>query len=242
MTTAMKSSRGLILPAAVLAFGVTSSLGVWQLSRAMQKTEMAQQLEMRRAQPALDLSGGENAAWGHEFTDRSVQVRGHWLGELTVYLDNRQMDGRPGFWVMTPLQIRDSDALVVVQRGWVPRNFQDRQALPAVPHEDGLIEVQGRIAAQPGKLLELGAGSGGQIRQNLDLSAYAQELKKPVLAFMVVQTGPDSQGMRRQWPTLDSGVHKHYGYAFQWFGLSILWVILYVWFQVIVPRRKRTSA
>jgi surfeit locus 1 family protein len=36
-------------------------------------------------------------------------------------------------------------------------------------------------------------------------------------------------------------VHKHYGYAFQWFSLSLLTVGLYVWFQLIQPRR-RTAA
>ena len=33
-------------------------------------------------------------------------------------------------------------------------------------------------------------------------------------------------------------VHKHYGYAFQWFALCALIVGLYVWFQLIRPRRR----
>jgi surfeit locus 1 family protein len=34
-----------------------------------------------------------------------------------------------------------------------------------------------------------------------------------------------------------SDVHKHYGYAAQWFGLSALVITLYAWFQLIRPRR-----
>jgi surfeit locus 1 family protein len=37
------------------------------------------------------------------------------------------------------------------------------------------------------------------------------------------------------------GVDKHYGYAFQWFGLAALIAVLFLWFQMIRPfiqRRK----
>jgi surfeit locus 1 family protein len=34
-------------------------------------------------------------------------------------------------------------------------------------------------------------------------------------------------------------VHKHYGYAFQWFALSALTCGLYAWFQLIRPRRRQ---
>jgi surfeit locus 1 family protein len=58
----------------------------------------------------------------------------------------------------------------------------------------------------------------------------------------VQQTGARSEGLLREWPVLGSGVDKHYGYAFQWFALSGLIAILYVWFQIvrrfIFPRRR----
>ena len=42
----------------------------------------------------------------------------------------------------------------------------------------------------------------------------------------------------RDWPAPATDVHKHHGYAFQWFGLSTLFTLLYVWFQIIAPRRR----
>jgi surfeit locus 1 family protein len=39
-----------------------------------------------------------------------------------------------------------------------------------------------------------------------------------------------------------SGVAKHHGYAFQWFGLSGLIALLYVWFQIVQPRRQKRPA
>jgi surfeit locus 1 family protein len=38
-------------------------------------------------------------------------------------------------------------------------------------------------------------------------------------------------------PAVD--VHKHYGYAVQWFSLTALITGLYVWFQLLRPRRRR---
>ena len=57
----------------------------------------------------------------------------------------------------------------------------------------------------------------------------------------MLQSGPvlPDDGLRREWPAPDTGVAKHQGYAFQWFGLSTLVVILYVWYQFIQPRRRR---
>jgi hypothetical protein len=45
--------------------------------------------------------------------------------------------------------------------------------------------------------------------------------------------GSASEGLLRDWPQINAGVQKHYGYAFQWFGLSVLVVLLYVWFQLV---------
>ncbi len=47
-----------------------------------------------------------------------------------------------------------------------------------------------------------------------------------------------SEGLLREWPQAATGVEKHYGYAFQWFGLALLIALLYVWFQIVRPRFK----
>ena len=55
----------------------------------------------------------------------------------------------------------------------------------------------------------------------------------PLLALSIQQQGAPSEGLLRDWPQPASGIDKHYGYAFQWFGLSALITILYVWFQLV---------
>jgi surfeit locus 1 family protein len=147
------------------------------------------------------------------------------------------MQGRPGFFVATPLQLEGGDGVVLVQRGWVPRNFQDRESLPPVQTAPGVVQLAGRIAPPPSRLYEFQSADSSQgssrIRQNLDLAAFRTETGLALMDLSVLQTGPGSEGMQREWPVIGAGVDKHYGYAFQWFGLSSLIALLYVWFQLV---------
>jgi len=172
---------------------------------------------------------------------RRIELNGHWLPEHTVYLDNRQMNGRPGFYVLTPLKLRPSGIVILVQRGWAARSFLDRAALPVVLTPAGDVTVSGHLAPWPSRLYDFGGNETGPIRQNLDLSHYRQQTGLPLLGVSVQQTGTESEGLLREWPVVASGVEKHHGYAFQWFGLSALIASLYVWFQIVQPRRKKTA-
>lgn len=242
------NARFLVLTlAAAVGVLATGSLGMWQWSRASQKLALQSDIDSRRQMAPLDgtvLAGGP-ADTGNRagLVHRRVIVRGHWMAAHTVYLDNRQMAGRQGFFVLTPLELEGRGGVVVVQRGWVPRNFNDRQALPVLETPSGLVTVEGRIAPAPGRLYGTPDAGGGAIRQNLDLSAFATEIQRPLLEVTVVQTDAAAGGLLREWPEVATGVEKHRGYAFQWFALAGLIGLLYVWFQIVRPYfRARQSA
>lgn len=228
-------------------------MGRWQLDRAAQKQALADAITSRGQQAPLDAPALLQAlqAPAADLVHRAVALQGRWLPEHTLYLDNRQMHGRPGFFVFTPLALATPvPTVVLVQRGWVPRNFQDRTALLPVDSPAGQVRVAGRLALSPARLYEMATGADpvpqtSHIRQNLDLPSYRTETGLPLLAVSVVQTGVDSEGLQRDWPRVDAGVDKHYGYAFQWFGLSGLMAVLYVWFQFVrrfIRPRKQPSA
>lgn len=229
----------LVTLAALAIALVTAALGRWQLSRAAQMRAMQAAIDERQAMAPLqgaDLLQAR-ASGSVAVLHRSVRLHGQWLPEATVFLDNRQMQGRPGFFVLTPLRLHASQGAVLVQRGWVARDFQERTRLPDIATPVGEVRVEGRVAGTPARLYEFqpsGEGQGSsRIRQNLDLAAYGAETGLDLLPLTVVQTGAASDGLRRDWAPINSGVDKHYGYAFQWFGLCGLVVILYVWFQFV---------
>jgi surfeit locus 1 family protein len=233
--------RWLVSAAAASAVALTAALGAWQMSRAQGKLALQAAIEERKSTAPLDsksLAIADAGRWVH----RPVVLRGTWLGRHTVFLDNRQMQGKPGFYVVTPLRLEGADKAVLVERGWVQRNFVEREKLPAIATPEGNVEVMGRLAPGPAKLYQFGGAGTGAIRQNLDLAAYRAETGLPLLDVSVQQTGGPSDGLLRAWPEPASGVEKHYGYAAQWWALSILIAVLYAWFQFIAPRRKASRA
>jgi surfeit locus 1 family protein len=239
---ALKGRGGVVLVASLLFAALTARLGVWQLDRAEQKNRAQQALNERRALPplpaaALALQPTEAAAQH----SRLITLQGRWQPALTVYLENRQMDTRVGFYAVTPLLLDDGTA-VLVQRGWLPRDQADRTRIVAPPAPAGRVTVQGRIAPGPGRVYEFAGAASGAIRQNLDIEAYARETALPLRPVSVVEEdGPSApqDGLLRHWPLPAADVQKHYGYAFQWFALSTLTIALYAWFQIIQPFRRR---
>lgn len=233
----------LVTLAAVIGVSATLYLGRWQLSRAAQKEALQASMDTRAAQSVLRGIDLLKAADVDALVHQRAALRGTWVAAHTVYLDNRQMNAKVGFFVMTPFALEGGGAMVV-QRGWVPRNFEQRDQVPAVQTPGGVVEIEGRIAPPPSKLYEPGSPSDGAIRQNLDLAQYRAETGLALLPITLVQTGAASEGLLREWPAVNLGVEKHYGYAFQWFGLAALIAGLYLWFQVfrlMMSRPKESS-
>ena len=114
--------------------------------------------------------------------------------------------------------------------------------LPEVLTPAGDVQVEGRLAPPPSQLFELGAGSQGAIRQNVDLPALAKEWRVPLLeGVSVLQTGPLDTRLLRDWPRFVGDAHKHYGYAVQWFAMCAVTAALYLWFQIFLPRSRRRT-
>jgi len=233
--------RGAVVLLAAVAFAVLCTrLGMWQLDRAHAKLDLQARIEARRSTPVLDGSSlASNASDAVAQYERPVRLVGRWQPGATVFLDNRQMHGVPGFFVVTPLVLAGRDVAVAVQRGWLPRNPQDRTALPAVPTPPDDVVVEGNIGPPPSSLYAFGPDASGPIRQNLDLAAYAQEARVPLLPLSVRQrdsTATRGDGLVRDWPAPAVDVGMHYGYAAQWFAFAAMSVGLYAWFQILRPR------
>jgi surfeit locus 1 family protein len=265
-----------VLTIILLGLVATLGLGTWQLSRAAYKVALASQIESKNQLAAIEniaqiLPNQIDQTSPHvdnPWINRRVDLRGTWLAEHTVFLDNRFMANQAGFYVVTPLQQEGSNAVVWVQRGWVPRNVQERTRLPDVPTPAGTVQVQGRVVAAVSRAYALGeaqnqpmqplrdtpqssaspAGNSApssarasRIWQNLPNINFGSQLQlMPVAVLQTATPNAVQDGLSRDWPQADVGVAKHYGYAFQWFALCGLIIALYVWFQILAPRRKRS--
>lgn len=228
---------------ACVAVLATARLGLWQLDRAAEQTALLREQSQRSEMPALAApqlarSSAEASMQWH----RRVTLSGRWLHQQTLFLDNRPLDGRAGFLVVTPLLIAPGDA-VLVQRGWVPRDPLDRTRVPTLPRSDDAVALIATIAPLPSRRLELQGTDEGPIRQNLDLATLAREMGIELrpLSLLEMQAPVPDDGLIRRWSAPSPGIWKHHGYAFQWFALSALIAGLMVWFRIVRPLRARRS-
>jgi surfeit locus 1 family protein len=138
--------------------------------------------------------------------------------------------------------------IVLVQRGWVPRDPADRLRLPALDTPPGEVQLAGRVMTGLSQVFQLGAepppvpASAPVVRQNADDVFWTQWLGQPSLAGAVLQvqaaTPSDAPVLLRQWAEPGQGQDKHLAYAAQWFAMAAVVAGLTIWFQIIRPRRQ----
>lgn len=157
-----------------------------------------------------------------ELIDRAAMARGHWLPEKTIFLDNKIYRSRPGYQVLTPLQLSGSKVVVLVNRGWIaaPRLRSD---IPLVSSAEGEIEVAGVTRSFEVRTFELEATvPQGSIWQHVREAEYRQLSGLDALPVILLQTGGDGDGLIRDWGTPDNPATRHYGYVAMWLVFALM--------------------
>lgn len=216
-----------LVPALLIAFvmAVTIWLGFWQRDRAHQKEALQAQIERYEHAPAQNVGMQPVPLAAIEY--HRVRAAGRFMPEHVVYLDNRPYQDRsgverPGFYVIMPLALTGG-GYVLVNRGWLPRNADVRTAIAPYSTPSGEVAVEGIARANASRAFELGEGGSAahqQIRQNLDVAAFASETGLPLQPFVIDQTSDAHDGLIRDWPAPAMGVERNYGYMLQWWGMA----------------------
>jgi surfeit locus 1 family protein len=205
-------------------------LGFWQQGRALEKQAIAASWAERQQEspvPLLSLAANPD-----ELAYRRVLLRGHFVQGRDFLLDNRIYKGRYGVEVVSPLQLEDSEIVVLVNRGWVEADA-GRRSLPDIPSETELQVLQGLVYVPPGDAYIL-----GQISDNEDWPRMIQALEMPSLAAMLetrlfpytVRLDANSvAGFTIDWPLVNISPEKHRAYAVQWFAMAVALLLIYLW-------------
>lgn len=222
----------------LLLLGLLCSLGVWQLGRAEQKRQLLEQQQAASMAPALSLNN-------HAITDadryRKVTVLGQYDPAHQILVDNQVMDGKSGYWVMTPFLLAQQHKAVLINRGWVALG-RDRKQLPEVGFMAGQLEITGRINRFPAvgiKLDGMAQPSDGwpTVVQLLDANILGAKLGYEIYDFQVELDPAADYGFRREWKTTVAiPPEKHQAYAVQWFGLALALSFLFIWISIQKPQ------
>ncbi|WP_255538098.1 SURF1 family protein [Polynucleobacter nymphae] len=232
--TALIARRIVATVSAFLVVAIACTAGIWQLNRAESKIALAANLLARQQLPIL--SANISPLTLEDATERRMIARGQYIPEAAIWLDNRPRPIPPagsntsqsGFYLMMPLQLAGRDEILWVNRGWAPRNNENRESLPPVKTPSKVATIEGIVFAHPGKVYALGEGQAvidagkPRIEQNFDLRAEGKLRAWAQSPFILreVDTGIDD-GLLREWAPLTTGVDRHYAYAFQWFALAV---------------------
>lgn len=222
--------------AALLVMVIGIMLGNWQTRRAAEKIAIENEIVARAHQAVLDLNKPYSTT---DIEYRRVSAEGSFIADWPVYLDNRPYQGKAGFTLLMPLQLSNSDSVVLVARGWFPRDAAERTKLPAIPVPAAPIRIEGIVRRSAGHVMQLGQAATilpGAIVQNLEPAEFARVTRLPLQNFIIEQTSDTSDGLVRDWPRPSGGVDKHRGYAFQWYALA---ATALVFFLVTGFRRAR---
>jgi surfeit locus 1 family protein len=204
----------------LIVMAVTVRLGFWQRDRAHQKEALNAHIVAFESAPAQRVGATPIPLKDIEF--HRVMARGTFMPDKVIYLDNRPYNDQPGFYVVMPFRLVGG-GVVLVNRGWLPRNLSDRTGIEPYETPDHEIEIEGVARANASQAFELGHGgsaAGLRIRQNLDVATYAHETGLPLQPFVIQQQSDSGDKLVRDWPAPTLGVDTNYGYMFQWWGMA----------------------
>jgi surfeit locus 1 family protein len=123
----------------IVSVVIAAGLGLWQLDAWQQhRADAARDLASRPAVPLATLMTGDSPFPGRS-VDQPVSFTGSWLGEDTVYVSERALRGRTGYWVVTPVLVDGTRSAMPVVRGWSAR--------PSAPSPSGAVQVTGWLQA-----------------------------------------------------------------------------------------------
>ena len=224
--------------ATVLLLWLFIWLGNWQLGRADFKQLERDKIIHNTKLPAISIKPEFKNI--KNMLGRKTVTSGSFDTAHEAVVAFHKYRGQPGFLVLTPFLIDGTDTSVLVIRGWIAQSLsRGFTRLPFIPKsEKGKIELRGIVDRVPSVGRKSGKPDGQFANQwpkmliYADVDWYRKKLNRKFMPYAVKQTYHNSAGLIADWKAF--AVHrermppeKHLGYAFQWFSLAIVLLVLY---------------
>ncbi|PMR72773.1 SURF1 family protein [Billgrantia endophytica] len=201
-----------VLWSLLVALGL--ALGLWQWERADDKRDYLARLD---AAPTLE-APMEAPPGGTRLT-----LRGEYLADETLFLDNRTLDGQLGVAALTPLRTEDG-RLWLVQRGFMATG--PIRETPEVETPEGPVTLRGRWQAAGDYAPLYGPNREGQRVQRIELSAWDMPAGFAHDGWMHLESGPGV--LKPWWQPSVMPPSRHVGYAVQWWGLALAALVIMI--------------
>jgi surfeit locus 1 family protein len=206
-------------------------LGIWQLNRAEEKRQILAEQAQKHSAGLLNL-GASNQDKLEALLYQRAQVTGRYDNSHQFLLDNQIVNGKVGYYVLTPFLLEGGDKAILVNRGWLAMG-KTRPDLPDLTVQQDNRAITGRIDHfyRPGIVLagaEIPAAGWPSIIQTVDTEILAKRLNYSLFGYQLELDKELSDGFYREWRTVTSmPPEKHVAYAVQWFLLALTLTVLF---------------
>jgi len=219
----------------VLSFVILmTNLGFWQLNRAEEKEQLLRLLADDKVTLITEKVQLKQLA-----QYANIELKGRFLQTPQLLLDNQIDEQISGYHVFTPFQIEGLDTIVLVNRGWIAKEGFSEQQLFVDTNE---IQISGKLNNPPQVGIQLGEI---QLESNKPSQIITYFEKQKVSDFMheAICTNlscivsdkilwlqeNQEQGFKRDWKPIIMPPAKHFGYAVQWFSMTVVLILLFLY-------------
>ena len=214
------------LGAGVVFIAVFISLGMWQLDRAREKEDLI-------AQFGSDAGFVEPHDWSALADYDHIKVFGRYRNDRQILIDNIVLEGRLGYYVITPFETSTTSEWLLINRGWLPKPVNPDDAIDLTVDGEfrtvlGMAGGLPRVAIRPGEAF-VERGEWPMVGVYPTSDEVAAELGQFVLPRVLLLHPDAEEGFVRRWEPNISGPMTHYSYAFQWFAMAVAAAAIMGW-------------
>ena len=194
------------------------ALGSWQIVRLNWKNNLILEIENSLKNPPVELTNSNAENYLKIKTSGSIDL------EKQIYLYNLNDTGTPGFEVINPILINDTNYLI--NRGWIPFEKKNSQEINVFDENDiiGTLKLQGRKNIfKPDNDLE----------ENYWFSLNREDILKftgKEFSKYIIYLNGNYQVPKPKKITANIS-NNHQKYALTWFSLAISILLLYLYFR-----------
>ena len=194
------------------------ALGSWQIVRLNWKNNLILEIENSLKNPPVELTNSNLENYLKIKTSGSIDL------EKQIYLYNLNDTGTPGFEVINPILINDTNYLI--NRGWIPFEKKNSQEINVFDENDiiGTLKLQGRKNIfKPDNDLE----------ENYWFSLNREDILKftgKEFSKYIIYLNGNYQVPKPKKITANIS-NNHQKYAITWFSLAISILLLYLYFR-----------
>ena len=194
------------------------ALGSWQIVRLNWKNNLILEIENSLKNPPVELTNSNVENYLKIKTSGSIDL------EKQIYLYNLNDTGTPGFEVINPILINDTNYLI--NRGWIPFEKKNSQEINVFDENDiiGTLKLQGRKNIfKPDNDLE----------ENYWFSLNREDILKftgKEFSKYIIYLNGNYQAPKPKKITANIS-NNHQKYALTWFSLAISILLLYLYFR-----------